>query len=66
MALDQHKVLRRKSVELLTGLSRSSIYLMMSEDRFPKPIRLGKRAVGWREIDIIDWLDACAKQEEQS
>jgi prophage regulatory protein len=41
----------------LTGLSRSSIYLMISNGSFPRQVSLGARAVGWRESDIHDWLD---------
>jgi prophage regulatory protein len=29
---------------------------MMAEGAFPKPLRLSKRAVGWRESDIAEWL----------
>jgi len=50
------RILRRRAVEQIVGLSRSTIYAMMSEGRFPKPIQLGRRAVGWRESDINDWL----------
>ena len=46
------RILRRPEVESRTGLSRSTIYAMMAEDRFPKPKRLGKRAVGWTETAI--------------
>lgn len=46
------KILRRSSVEELIGLSRSSIYAMMANNEFPKPVKLGRRAVGWREEDI--------------
>ena len=49
-------VFRRPEVERITGLSRSTLYAMIAEDEFPKPIRLGKRAVGWREADIAAWL----------
>lgn len=44
----------------MTGLSRSTIYAMMTEGAFPKSIKLGKRAVGWREADIAEWLDSRA------
>ena len=40
-----------------TGLSRSSIYLRISEGRFPRPISLGERAVGWLESEITEWLN---------
>lgn len=47
---------RRPSVEKIVGLSCSTIYDMMAENKFPKPIRIGKRAVGWRESQINEWL----------
>jgi prophage regulatory protein len=50
-------ILRLFKVIERTGLSRSSIYLRMSEDRFPKSISLGDRAVGWIESEIDDWLN---------
>jgi prophage regulatory protein len=49
-------ILRRKQVEARTGLSRSTIYLRVSEGTFPKPISLGRRAVGWIEAEISEWL----------
>jgi len=51
------KILRRKDVEAMIGLSRSTIYKLISEDMFPKPIKLGPRAVGWRLSDVEIWLD---------
>ena len=50
------KILRRPDVEIATGLSRSTIYAMIAEGEFPKPVQLGKRAVGWRETDIAGWI----------
>lgn len=50
-------ILRRPEVEKRCGLSRSTIYQLMTDGRFPRPVRLGKRAVGWRESDIAEWLD---------
>lgn len=48
--------LRRSAVEAATGLSRSSIYAMMDAGDFPRPIRIGKRAVAWPQSVIEDWL----------
>ena len=50
-------ILRRPDVEAVTGLSRSTIYKWMDEGSFPKPVKLGPRAVGWREADINEWLE---------
>jgi prophage regulatory protein len=53
---DRLSILRRKQVEVRTGLSRSTIYLRIQEGTFPKPINLGARAVGWVEHEIEAWL----------
>jgi prophage regulatory protein len=50
-------ILRLPTVKIRTGLSRSSIYLRMSNNEFPSSISLGGRAVGWLENDIESWLD---------
>lgn len=50
------KMLRLKDVIEKTGLSRSSVYRYISEDRFPKPVHLGERTVAWVEREIEDWL----------
>jgi len=50
-------ILRLPTVKARTGLSRSTIYLRISEGRFPKPVSLGGRAVGWVESEITEWLN---------
>lgn len=55
-------ILRRKQVEVRTGLSRSTIYARIAEGSFPKPIDLGGgRAVGWIETEIDAWLQSRIK-----
>ena len=51
-----YKYLRRRAVEEITGLSRSTIYLLMSKGQFPRPIKLTAKAVAWSEASIVDWL----------
>ena len=51
------RILRRPEVEQRTGLSRSTLYAMMAEGNFPKPLKLGKRAVGWRDSAVERWLE---------
>lgn len=50
------RILRRPEVEQLIGLSRSTIYEAIAQGEFPKPLRIGKRAVGWRQSTIDAWL----------
>lgn len=52
------QILRRPDVQRITGLARSTIYEMVARGEFPLPVRLTRRAVGWRHSDIIEWLDA--------
>ena len=52
-----HTILRLPAVKVRTGLSRSTIYLRVSQGSFPKPVSLGARAVGWVEAEIQGWLD---------
>lgn len=51
-----HNILRLPAVKTRTGLSRSTIYLRVSQGTFPKPVSLGARAVGWVESEIQEWL----------
>ena len=52
------QILRRRQLEEQLGLSRSSIYKMVADGLFPKPIKLGSRAVGWRAEEVENWLIA--------
>jgi len=49
-------ILRRKQVEQIVGLSRSTIYQRMKDGTFPRAVRLGGRMVGWRASDIETFL----------
>jgi prophage regulatory protein len=60
-----HRILRLLDVISIVGLSRSSIYLRIANDEFPKPISLGGRAVGWLEGDLQTWLET-KRQKSQS
>ena len=51
-------LLRRPDVERLTGLSRSAIYAAMSRGEFPRPVRIGRRAVGWPQSFVDAWIAA--------
>lgn len=60
-------ILRRKQVEAHTGLSRSGIYAKLTpnpkrpgdyDPTFPKPVKIGIRAVGWVESEVEAWVAA--------
>ena len=49
------RLLRLSEVRARCGLSRSSVYRQMRAGAFPEPLRVGVRAVRWRESEIEDW-----------
>lgn len=49
-------LLRRKEVEQRTGLSRSGLYDLIRQGRFPSPVSLGARSVAWVESEISEWI----------
>ena len=53
----QDRLLRRRQVESITGMSRSSIYRLMQNGEFPRPVRVGPAAVRWKTSDITGWVD---------
>jgi prophage regulatory protein len=42
--------------ERVGGLSKSWIYQEITKGRFPTPIKLGGRAVGWLQSEVDAWL----------
>lgn len=55
------RYLRRREVEIQTGLSRSTIYRRINDGSFPSPFNLGGKCVRWREQDLIEWKQAHAR-----
>ncbi|HEX7637010.1 MAG TPA: AlpA family transcriptional regulator [Burkholderiaceae bacterium] len=52
----EHRILRRAEVEARTGFKRAHIYSLIKEGRFPRPLRLGVRAVGWDSVEVDEWI----------
>ena len=52
----QPRFLRLPEVLARTGLSRSTIYVRLDQGRFPQPVSLGARAVGWIEAEVDEWI----------
>ena len=50
------RLLTLRDVTATTALSRSAVYALMAESRFPKPIRVGTRAVRWVEQEVLDFI----------
>lgn len=56
--IEKPKILRLPPVKEKTGWSRSSIYSLMAQNKFPQKISLGARAIGWLESEIDAYIAA--------
>ena len=52
------RLIRIRDVEARTGLSRSTIYRKKRDGSFPEAVKVGDRAVRWRESEIEAWVAA--------
>lgn len=60
-------LLRRNAVEALTGYSRSTIYLRISQGLWTHPVSLGARAVAWpaSEVAAINAARIAGKSDDE-
>ncbi len=59
------RTLRLPEVIKMTGLGRSLIYRLQSQQRFPHSVRLADSAVGWLEAEIQAWVAARVAESRQ-
>ncbi len=50
------KFLRITDVVKKTGLGKSTIWLWVKENRFPKPIKLSVKVTVWDEEKVDSWM----------
>jgi len=58
IARNTRVLLRRRQVEALTGLARSTIYKLIARGDFPAPVQLTAKAVAWPSDAVSAWVDA--------
>lgn len=50
-------LIRLPAVLAKTGLSRGTLYLRLTQDDFPRQVRLGPRSVAWIEAEVDAWIE---------
>jgi prophage regulatory protein len=61
----KERFLKRREVEHLTSLSRSTIYSYITKGKFPRSISLGGRMQAWTLSSIENWIDErCGNSNE--
>lgn len=56
--MDSERIVRMEELLRRLQVSRATIYRWLDEQRFPRPIRLGERTIGWKESSLAEWLAA--------
>ena len=54
-----NRILRMKDLPAKVGYRPSTIYALVAEGKFPKPVKIvaGGRAAGWKETQIDAWIE---------
>jgi prophage regulatory protein len=63
--IDDHtdeRMMTRDQVVAILGISYSTVYQLMREDRFPLPLKLSRNRNGWLQSEIIAWLRSRPRQ----
>lgn len=63
----KRSILRIPAVKIESGLSRSTIYLRITQGLWTKPVSLGARAVGWPsdEVEAINAARIAGNSDEE-
>lgn len=62
--LQIYHLVRISQLCAILAISRSTVYGRMSQrsnqfdPKFPRPMRLGPRSIGWRLSDVLDYINA--------
>lgn len=51
------KLLRIKDINKRFCIPTSTVWDWIKKGQFPKPIKLGKRFVVWKESELLAWID---------
>ncbi|HID4134408.1 TPA: helix-turn-helix transcriptional regulator [Pluralibacter gergoviae] len=55
------RMIREAECRQLTGICRTTRYIMEKEGKFPARRKLGGRAVGWLLSEVADWQKTRSK-----
>lgn len=56
MAKPLDRILREREVLDVIGISRSQLWNLLKDGRFPARVRLAGRSMGWRQSDVQAWI----------
>lgn len=57
-------LIRSQTLAKKLGIGLSTLYDRMKEPDFPPKVQISKNAVGFRESEIIEWMDRNTEKKE--
>lgn len=54
------RLIRLTEILARTGLSRSTVYRLEADGKFPRRVKLGARSVAWHEAALLQWMESRA------
>jgi prophage regulatory protein len=60
------RLLGIKEVSARVGLSKGYIYVLVARGQFPRPVKIGRRAVRWPESVVEGWIKARIEEQRKS
>lgn len=54
--VQRDRLVRLPQCEALTGLRKSTIYLLMKRGDFPRCVKVTPRCVAWPESAVLQWV----------
>ena len=60
------QTIKLPEVLAIVRLSKAKVYSDIRKGAFPKPIKIGDRAVAWVLTDVTGWLEQRIKQSKQT
>jgi prophage regulatory protein len=61
----QTQLLRLPQVREATGLAKSTIYALIADGEFPKPIKVAGRATAWIAQEVADFIQSRISQSRE-
>ena len=58
LTTSEDRLLRRPQVLEMIGLSKSMLYHLIELGLFPRPVRIGLRAVAWWQSEVVAWMES--------
>ncbi len=53
----EQRLLGRRAVLELLGISNSTLYRWIEAGHFPRPVRVGPNTARWLQSDLATWLE---------